>query len=87
MNTERRRVGAVYAALLAMSVVALLFATGLVHDVLSARVAAAGAAVIAFVKAWMVAMDFMELRGTPLQRWAQGWFVVVAGICLALILR
>ncbi|MGE0217930.1 cytochrome C oxidase subunit IV family protein [Mycolicibacterium sp.] len=87
MTEERRRISLVYAVLVALTFGALLFAAGPVHDVLSARVAAAGAAVLAFVKAWLVAMDFMELRGSTFQRWVQVWFGVIAVVCVVLILR
>ncbi|BBW99665.1 hypothetical protein BST36_21510 [Mycolicibacterium moriokaense] len=87
MIAARRRVIVVYGVLVALTLVALVFTTGSVHEVLSPRVAAACAAVIAFGKAALVAMDFMELRGTPLQRWAQVWFVVVGLVCIVLILR
>jgi hypothetical protein len=55
--------------------------------VLSMRGAAAAAAVIALVKARYVAMDFMELRGTAVARYADAWFAIVGVVCLVLILR
>ena len=87
MIAARRRVNVVYAVLVVLTFVALVFTSGSVHEVLSPRVAAACAAVIAFGKAALVAMDFMELRRTPLQRWVQAWFVVVGVVCIVLILR
>ncbi len=87
MIADRRSVGVAFAVLVALTLAALVFTMGSLHDLLSARGAAAGAAVVAFVKARLVAMDFMELRGTALRPWVEVWFTVVALLCLALILR
>ncbi|MCV7221731.1 cytochrome C oxidase subunit IV family protein [Mycolicibacterium elephantis] len=87
MTADKRWVGVVYGVLVVLTVGALAFTSGTVHEILSPRVAAAGAAALAFVKAWLVAMDFMELRGTALRRWAGAWFLVVGLLCIVLILR
>lgn len=87
MIREDRRVTFVYLGLVVLTVVALLFATGRAHELLSARGAAAAAAVLAFVKARFVAMDFMELGGTSAQRYVDAWLAVVGVVSLVLILR
>lgn len=87
MSTETRHVTVVYGGLLVLTLAALWFLTDSSHDLLSGRGAAAGAAAIAFVKAWLVARDFMELRGTVLWRWVNAWFALVGTVCLVLVLR
>ncbi len=77
----------VYVGLVLATLVALTLSTQHAHELLSARGAAAIAALIAFVKARYVALDFMELRGTVMQRAFDTWLLVV-GICsLALVIR
>ena len=87
MTAAARHVTMVFGVLLALTVAALCFTTSAAHDLLSSRGAAAIAGGLAFVKAWFVVRDFMELNGTVLWRAMNGWFAVVGVVCLALILR
>ena len=83
----RDRATAVLLVLVALTFVALLVTVPSISDIFSVRGAAACAAVLAFIKARFVAMDFMELRGTTAQRVADTWLLVVGLISLVLILR
>ena len=87
METDRRGVAVVLSLLLLLTAVALWFTGVGARELLSARGAAAAAACLAFVKAWFVAMDFMELRGTRWQAVFTGWLALVAVVSLVLILR
>ncbi|QZT59573.1 cytochrome C oxidase subunit IV family protein [Mycolicibacterium austroafricanum] len=87
MIEQRRRVTSVYVILVVFTFVAVAFATGFAHEILSARGAAAGAAVLAFIKARFVALDFMELGGTSAQRYVDLWLAIIGAACLILILR
>lgn len=85
--TDDRRASAIYALLVVLTVVAVVFTTPFAHDLLTAKGAFCIATVVAFVKVRFVVMDFMELRGTAIARFAEAWILVVGLISLALILR
>lgn len=73
--------------LVVLTFLALLLTAPAVTDLASAKALSAAAAVLAFVKARYVALDFMDLRATVLQRVLDGWLGVVGLACVALLLR
>ncbi|TWG94931.1 cytochrome c oxidase subunit IV [Nocardioides sp. J9] len=85
--TASRRALVALIILVALTLLALLLTTGTAHDLASVRVLSAVAAVLAFVKARLVALDFMELRGTALQRTLDVWIAVVGTASVLLLLR
>jgi len=87
MTTSVGRLSVVFVALVVVTVISLGLTSDAMHDLLSLRGAAAVAAVIAFIKARYVALDFMELRGTAMQMPFDIWFLVVGAASLALTLR
>ncbi|MDH1440499.1 cytochrome C oxidase subunit IV family protein [Pseudomonas sp. GD03721] len=87
MTTSVTRLGAVFIGLVLITSLSLGFTSDAMHGLLSLRGAAAAAAVIAFIKARYVVLDFMELRGTAMQLPVDLWLLVVGAISLVLTLR
>lgn len=87
MTISITRTGAVYVGLVIVTVLSLALTSDAMHNLLSLRGAAAAAAVIAFIKARYVVLDFMELRGTAMQLSFDLWLLVVGTISLVLTLR
>lgn len=87
MTTSVTRLGAVYVGLVVVTVLSLGLTSDAMHNLLSLRGAAAAAAVIAFIKARYVVLDFMELRGTAMQMSFDFWLLVVGTVSLVLTLR
>lgn len=87
MTISITRTGAVYVGLVIVTVLSLGLTSDAMHNLLSLRGAAAAAAVIAFIKARYVVLDFMELRGTAMQLSFDLWLLVVGTISLVLTLR
>lgn len=87
MTTFVTRLGAVYIGLVLVTVLSLGLTSDAMHNLLSLRGAAAAAAVIAFIKARYVVLDFMELRGTAMQMPFDLWLFVVGTLSLVLTLR
>jgi hypothetical protein len=87
VNAQANHTRLVYIGLIGATLLALVFSTNGVQNLLSARGAAAAAAVIAFIKVRYVALDFMELRGTVMQKAFDAWILLVGGMSVALMLR
>lgn len=87
MTTSVTRLSAVFIGLVLITALSLGFTSDAMHGLLSLRGAAAAAALIAFIKARYVMLDFMELRGTAMQLPFDLWLLLVGGICLVLTLR
>jgi hypothetical protein len=87
--TERivTRLNIVFLGLLLATLIAVTLNSHAAHHLLTASGAAAVAATIAFVKARFVVSDFMDLRGTLLQRLFDVWLVVACVGSIALLLR
>ncbi|MBA0126845.1 cytochrome C oxidase subunit IV family protein [Haloechinothrix sp. YIM 98757] len=78
----------VYIGLVVVTVISLAVAGGAAHGLLTARVAATTATVLAFAKARFVVLDFMELRhAARVRSYFDAWLAVVCLGCAVLLLR
>jgi hypothetical protein len=87
MNPSVTRLKIVYICLMAVTILSLGLTSDMAHSVLSVRAVAIIAAIIAFVKARYVVLEFMELRGTMMQRAFDLWLLVVCVGSLTLAFR
>jgi len=77
----------VYYALVLVSLFLFIgFETGF-GGMQSKRGISAAIAIIAFIKARYVVLDFMELRGTKIMRLFDAWLLLACTVCVLLILR
>lgn len=79
MNPSIARLKIVYIVLMIVSVISLGLTSDIAHSALSVRSVECVAAVIAFIKARYVMLEFMELRGTLMQLVFDVW-LLVAGV-------
>lgn len=87
MTPSVTRLKIVYIGLVIVTILSLGLTSDFAHSLLSARTVACIAAVIAFIKARFVVAEFMELRGTTMQRVFDVWLLVVGIGSLALAFR
>lgn len=87
MSPHASRTRLVYLGLIVATLLATGLSAGAAESLLSARGAAAMAAVIAFIKVRYVVLDFMELRGTIMSRAFDAWILIVGAMSVALMLR
>lgn len=83
MNPSVRRINIVYFCLVAITILSVGLTTDMAHSLFSARTVAGMAAILAFIKARYVMLEFMELRGTLMQRVFDCWLLIA---CLASML-
>jgi hypothetical protein len=81
------RLKIVYICLMSITLASLCLTSHAVHNWLSLRGVTSIAAVIAFIKARYVMLEFMELRGTSMQLAFDLWLFIVGVSSIALALR